>query len=117
MEINERFAKIRVVAGLNKKRFAESLGINESVSGYIELGKRDPSREVLLKLATVYRANINWLLTGEGEMFCINKKEEKHPLVFDVEKMIESKTQILEKRLSLIEDYLKNSKGFLPPES
>jgi SOS-response transcriptional repressor LexA len=69
MEINERFAHIRVSTGLNRKRFADSLGINQSVAGDIELGKRDPSREVMLKLATAYQVNINWLLTGLGEPF------------------------------------------------
>jgi phage repressor protein C with HTH and peptisase S24 domain len=66
MEISGRFAEIRVSTGLNRKRFADSLGINQSVAGDIELGKREPSREVMLKLTTIYKVNINWLLTGEG---------------------------------------------------
>jgi SOS-response transcriptional repressor LexA len=69
MKISERFANIRVSTGLNKKQFAESLGINQSVAGDIELGKREPSREVMLKLTTIYKVNINWLLTGEGAPF------------------------------------------------
>jgi SOS-response transcriptional repressor LexA len=69
MKINERFANIRLSTGLNKKQFAESLGINQSVAGDIELGKREPSREVMLKLTTIYKVNINWLLTGEGAPF------------------------------------------------
>jgi hypothetical protein len=39
------------------------------VAGDIELGKREPSRDVLLKLVKTHRVNINWLLTGEGAMF------------------------------------------------
>jgi DNA-binding XRE family transcriptional regulator len=69
MEINERFADIRASTGLNKRQFADSLGINQSVAGDIELGKRDPSREVMLKLASVYNVDIHWLLTGKGPMF------------------------------------------------
>lgn len=69
MEINERFANIRISTSLNKKQFADSLGVNQSVAGDIELGKREPSREVMLKLTTIYRVNINWLLTGEGSPY------------------------------------------------
>lgn len=60
-----RYAGIRQRSGLSKKGFAESLGIHPVVSGDIELGKREPSRDVLVRLARVYGVDINWLLTGE----------------------------------------------------
>jgi phage repressor protein C with HTH and peptisase S24 domain len=66
-KINNRFADIRKSTGLNRKQFADSLGINQSVAGDIELGKREPSREVMLKLATIYNVDIHWLLTGDGK--------------------------------------------------
>jgi DNA-binding XRE family transcriptional regulator len=69
MEIKDRFANIRSSVGLNKRQFANSLGIDPSISGNIESGKRDPSREVMLKLASIYNVNIHWLLTGIGPMF------------------------------------------------
>ena len=59
-----RFACVRSRSGLSKKAFAESLGIHPVVSGDIELGKREPSREVLIRLARVYGVDITWLLTG-----------------------------------------------------
>jgi phage repressor protein C with HTH and peptisase S24 domain len=57
---------IRFRSGLSKKAFAESLGIHPVVSGDIELGKREPSREVLVKLARAYGVDITWLLTGQA---------------------------------------------------
>jgi phage repressor protein C with HTH and peptisase S24 domain len=62
--IATRYATIRSRAGLSKKAFAESLGIHPVVSGDIELGKRDPSRDVLVRLVRTYAVDINWLLTG-----------------------------------------------------
>ena len=59
-----RFAGLRANARLSKKAFAESLGIHPVVAGDIELGKREPSREVLVRLAEVYGADLTWLLTG-----------------------------------------------------
>lgn len=64
LTVADRYAFVRSHAGLSKKDFAESLGIHPVVSGDIELGKRDPSRDVLVRLAKIYGVDINWLLTG-----------------------------------------------------
>ncbi|HPO02815.1 MAG TPA: LexA family transcriptional regulator [Treponemataceae bacterium] len=64
-DISGRYASIRSRAGLTKKAFAESLGIHPVVSGDIELGKREPSRDVLVRLARAYGVDLTWLLTGE----------------------------------------------------
>ena len=71
-EISRRFADIRIIKKLNRRQFADSLGINQSVAGDIELGKREPSRDVLMKLAMNYKVNINWLFTGDGARLSIN---------------------------------------------
>ncbi|HPX48683.1 MAG TPA: helix-turn-helix transcriptional regulator, partial [Treponemataceae bacterium] len=60
--IASRYASVRELSGLSKKAFAESLGIHPVVSGDIELGKREPSRDVLVRLARVWGTDINWLL-------------------------------------------------------
>lgn len=75
--INERFAYIRSCAGLNKKHFADSIAIPATIVSDIELGKREPSKEVLLKVSSVYGANLHWLLTGEGEMFLPGRDPRK----------------------------------------
>ena len=64
-EIAKRYAEIRKEKNLNKRDFALSLGLHPVVSGDIELGKREPSRIVLVKLANVYGVDLNWLLTGK----------------------------------------------------
>jgi DNA-binding XRE family transcriptional regulator len=68
-EINERYAYIRKNLSLNRKQFAYSIDIAPQISGDIELGKREPSRDVLIKLATTHNVNINWLLLGKGPVF------------------------------------------------
>ncbi|MBN1616986.1 MAG: helix-turn-helix domain-containing protein [Spirochaetales bacterium] len=64
--IADRFASIRTDAGLSRKAFAESLSIHPVVAGDIELGKREPSREVLVKLVQTYGVDASWLLTGRS---------------------------------------------------
>lgn len=75
--INERFAYIRSCTGLNKKHFADTIAIPATIVSDIELGKREPSKEVLLKVSSVYGANLHWLLTGEGEMFLPGRDPRK----------------------------------------
>jgi len=62
--IAKRFASVRSRSGLSRKDFAASLGIHPVVAGDIELGKRDPSREVLVKLVQAWGVDVSWLLTG-----------------------------------------------------
>jgi len=75
LEFSRRIADLRKEVNLNKRQFADSLQISQSVIGDIELGYREPSREVMLKLASVYNVNIHWLLTGEGEMLLGNQEK------------------------------------------
>lgn len=83
--IASRYASVRELSGLSKKAFAESLGIHPVVSGDIELGKREPSRDVLVRLARVWGTDINWLLTGEASAgsdgTLPGRKEDEGPVV------------------------------------
>jgi len=65
--IAEKYASIRKTTNMSKKAFAESLGIHPVVSGDIELGKREPSRFVLTRLAKVYGIDLNWFLIGDNK--------------------------------------------------
>jgi len=96
-ELCRRFADVRKVVNLNKRQFAKLIGIDITVSGDIELGYREPSKEVMLKMASVCQLNIHWLLTGEGEMFLSKEqpasfeKPEKHPLIQNIEAIVSNR--------------------------
>jgi SOS-response transcriptional repressor LexA len=71
----ERLKAARETIGVNQSQFASTLGVAPSFISGIERDKKDVSRELLQKLLEKYQININWLLTGEGEMFL--QKQEK----------------------------------------
>lgn len=77
--IAQRFAETRNKTGLSKKAFAESLGIHPVVAGDIELGKREPSRQVLLRLAHLWNVDLNWLLTGTSQTPSANTTINESP--------------------------------------
>jgi bacteriophage CI repressor helix-turn-helix domain len=68
-EICHRIVSIRKSFGLNQSDFAANLEINRTTLASYEKGISSPSVTFLLKIKEVYKININWLLTGEGEMF------------------------------------------------
>jgi len=73
--LKERFALIREKNGLNTKQFAQSLDMEPTTVSSIESGKREPSKEVLYNLAVKYEVSLNWIFTGEGEMFISNSTQ------------------------------------------
>ena len=68
MSINSRVCLIIEQFGGSITKFSERSGINyRSVQNYMR-GDREPNSEAYLKFAQL-GININWILTGEGEMF------------------------------------------------
>ena len=70
MSIKGRFKMIMDREKLTAGAFAESIGVAQATISHI-LGSRNkyPSMEVILRLQQKYSdINLNWLLTGEGEM-------------------------------------------------
>jgi len=65
--VNQRITEIRQKKGLNKREFADILGIPSSIISDIENGKREPSKEFLLSLSAKYSVSLNWLYFGVGE--------------------------------------------------
>lgn len=70
MSIKDRFKMIMERERLTAGAFAESIGVAQATISHI-LGPRNkyPSTEVILRLHQRYNdINLEWLLTGEGEM-------------------------------------------------
>ncbi|WP_044272141.1 helix-turn-helix domain-containing protein [Bacteroides timonensis] len=70
MSIKDRFKLIMDREKLTAGAFAESIGVAQATISHI-LGSRNkyPSTEVILRLHQKYNdINLEWLLTGEGEM-------------------------------------------------
>jgi SOS-response transcriptional repressor LexA len=62
----ERYQFVQGRSGLTKAAFAESLGISRSHGHFLETGKQKPPREVLERLQTIYKVNLNWFISGQG---------------------------------------------------
>lgn len=54
---------------VEREKFAQSLGISKNTLAYYERGERTPDADVLERYRLIFGIDINWLLTGEGNMF------------------------------------------------
>jgi SOS-response transcriptional repressor LexA len=62
----ERYAHVQEKSGLNKKDFADSLGLRKEQGSMLSRGTYRATREVLSNLALRYNVDLHWYLTGEG---------------------------------------------------
>jgi transcriptional regulator with XRE-family HTH domain len=66
--ICERIKSLRLKLKLTGTAFAFKVGISQGYLSDIENTKSTPNKTLLLAISYTYNLNIDWLLTGEGEM-------------------------------------------------
>lgn len=75
--INERFKELRKACKKNQTDFGKILGLSVSGVSDIEVGRRSVTDKHLIMLSNwdEYNVNIDWLRTGNGEMFLPNETD------------------------------------------
>lgn len=77
--LGERIRQVRLTHNLTQQAFAESLGIAQGFLSSLERGRKMPSDTLLIALASRYRVDENWLLSGDGESGAATPVEEGLP--------------------------------------
>lgn len=70
--ISARIKKVRQIKALNKKELMQKLNISRTLITALEQGKAYPSGGFLILMFKHFAVNINWLLTGRGDIFISN---------------------------------------------
>lgn len=66
----QRLTSVRNALGAkDRKSFAKQIGMNAETLGGYERGDSEPDRDFLTRYKHDFSVNLNWLITGEGEMF------------------------------------------------
>ncbi len=76
MLVNERIKKVRKSLKLTLKEFSSRVKVPLTTVSKYEKGIVKPSFDVLANIGKVYKVNLNWLLTGKGEIFLTPKPPE-----------------------------------------
>ena len=59
--------KRRIAAGMSQLQLSRLVGVQQNTISQYEKGKREPSLEVLIKLADIFGCTIDELVRGEKE--------------------------------------------------
>lgn len=106
----ERFNKLLESLGINAYQLAKALDTNEAIISKIKSGKSLPNTEFYNKLLNYKKViNVNWLLSGVGEMFLTgNWVNEVLPLKDEIRIVRYQKTDA---QLSIVNDEKINYKN------
>lgn len=90
----ENLKKLRFELKMSARELAERIGVSPGSIQNYEAGKREPNYNFMQILCQQLNVNLNWFVTGEGEMFI-----KKQPA--DLEEQIrQTVEQMLDERLS-----------------
>ncbi|AXR68249.1 transcriptional regulator [Leptospira mayottensis] len=68
-KLGDRISLLIDTLGISKKEFSVKAEISQAFLSQLISGQRALSIETLSKISQLFRVNIHWLLTGEGDMF------------------------------------------------
>ena len=63
----ERLKELRIKNNMTQKNLAEKLNVTQTAINYWENGKREPSLEVLIKLAEFFQVSVDYLINSKTE--------------------------------------------------
>lgn len=75
--MKDRLKAVRKAIGLTQQEFADDLNLRQSTIASYESGDRVPSARTVADVCRTYGVNIDWLQTGEGEMFRASTRAEQ----------------------------------------
>lgn len=104
---NERFHSLRIACKKSQEAFGEIIGLTKSGVSDIERGKRNVTNQHLIMLSNWHerKINIEWLRTGEGDMFL---HPEENDLIAQAASLLGEKDPLFE---TLVVTYSKLSSG------
>ena len=97
MVFSHRIKKIRKRLNLSQKAFAEKVGVDQGRVSQWETEKSLPHSKALMKMANL-GVNINWLLTGDGEMM-VGAPSSPRSKGFFSEKQIEQIEKLIDEKI------------------
>ena len=97
MIFSHRIKQVRSQLNLSQKDFAEKIGVDQARVSRWEKEKSLPSSSSLIEIARL-GVNINWLLTGEGEMMLEIQSSPKSKKIFSEEQKKEIE-RLIDERL------------------
>lgn len=91
VNFGERLKELRQNAGLTQKQLADKIWVTKATISYYEQSERNPSPEILVKLATAFHVSTDYLLG-------INDKQ----LSLDVSDLLPEDNELLQHTITVL---------------
>ena len=65
---SNRLAEVILSSGLSQKDFAKKAGVSQSFLSQIRSEKTKPNLDLLFNISNTFSVDLNWLVSGKGEM-------------------------------------------------
>lgn len=77
--MHKRLKELRKALNIQQGEFAKNIGILQQQLSKYERGENKPSADFFIKLIEKTNVNLNWLLTGKGNIFASDSDEKNAP--------------------------------------
>ena len=76
--MKKRLLKIIAILKLNQKEFTKKMNVSRTtINNYLQDRSKSLSNQTLIKISETYNIDLNWLLTGTGEMFLTTDSKDQ----------------------------------------
>lgn len=99
--MNNRIVELRKGRGWTQDEFAEKMGISKNYVSLIENGKKIPSDRLISDICREFKISKDWLVTGDGEMYC----EQDDEIASVVSELLEEDNPFYELILGIMKTY------------
>lgn len=79
--MRKRIQQIRKDNGLSMDKFGASIGYSKQLISFIERGITSPTDEMARKVSLTYGVNLDWIMTGKGEIYGDTKDKVDKKLI------------------------------------
>jgi transcriptional regulator with XRE-family HTH domain len=81
MTVNERLALVRKTLKLTQREVAEKISVATGFVASMETGDRRVNPRIMKLISSTYNVSLQWLETGEGEMFYTDTENEIEEII------------------------------------
>ena len=75
--MKDRIKAVRKALKLSQEKFADAIGLVRNTVTQMEMGVLNPGKRTIADIVRVFNVNEDWLLTGEGDMFNPQSREDE----------------------------------------
>jgi len=88
MSFNKNIKKLRMEKGWTQVQLSQKLGVTAKTISFYETGDREPSREMLIKLAEIFNVSVDKLIRKDVPISNKERQISKEAMINDIKQIL-----------------------------